>query len=69
MAHLKLKLKEYVQSKNKIHNVSAENSITNNYRQLELSREIKATSKQRNFFCITQNTWRYHLMIVRQAKN
>lgn len=55
MAYLTLKLKEYVQSKNKIHNVSAENSITNNYRQLELSREIKATSKQRIFFCITQN--------------
>lgn len=50
MATSEIQVEEYIQSKNKIHNVSAENSITNNYRKLELSREINLTSKQRNFF-------------------
>lgn len=50
MATSEIEVEEYIQSKNKIHNVSAENSITNNYRKLELSREINLTSKQWNFF-------------------
>lgn len=50
MGTSEIEVEEYIQSKNKIHNVSAENSITNNYRKLELSHEINLTSKQRNFF-------------------
>lgn len=41
-AHLKLNLKEYIQRKNKIHNVNAENSVPTNYRKLELSHQIRS---------------------------
>lgn len=43
IAHLKLNLKEYIQRKNKIHNVNAEDSIPTNYRRLEeLSHQIRS---------------------------
>lgn len=67
-AHLKLKLKDYIQSKNKIHNVSAEDSIPNDYRKLELSLFWDQKSQSR-FFAAVQNTWQYHLMLEWQAEN